>query len=240
MRSGASTRSTAAKSAATALAAVGEGGSVKSIAAGPPVPRQRRRDKKEKHRAEKRAEYHRRKQVSVRTSSRLNARALTTRPRTGSAPWLPSNQTIFGIVSADPGYIQFHICASNVPQMLQWVAPGLLECTGVALARKPTRCTTPPRHRGAMAFVSLLATDSTVHCDTDDGLLLVVCGTREVSWAEPSSATADGCMEGGDGVRYCDQRIAWPPIGASKMTLHAGDALLLPRGWWHRVTGTPG
>ena len=110
----------------------------------------------------------------------------------------------------------------------------------MAIARKMTRVSNSPRETSALTFVSLNATDSAVHCDSDDGLLLVVCGERVVSWAPPAAVTPAVDMDSGDGVRYAQENTAWPPLGATTVTLRAGDAVLLPRGWWHRVTGSPG
>ena len=160
--------------------------------------------------------------------------------RTDSKAWLPSAGNIFGRVEPDSGYVQFHIAADCIQAMLGWIAPGFLEKTAVSVARKTTRAVEPPRSASALVFVSTTATDSATHCDTDDGLLLVVCGERTVTWAPPRTVTPAVDRDCGDGVRYPCEDTAWPPAGSTTVVLRAGDAVLLPRGWWHRVSGAPG
>ena len=132
-----------------------------------------------------------------------------------------------------------------VPGMLQWLGPAFVDrfggaCTGRRGAPKLPR-------RGASIILTWEARSSSgPRCDAEDTLLFVVSGVRRLWVAAPSDVQdriprhqeAGGApvflASAFDPVLNCASEmvgVCWH----GPLTLHAGSAIWIERGWWHCV-----
>ena len=163
--------------------------------------------------------------------------ALPCKTFTPAKAWLPNSEAIFAAaaVPTGSGYVQAKISSEAMPQLLAWVAPNLLQCTGAILAERPT---VGGRMRSGIVFVSAGETCSGMHADPDDGLLHVAAKGRKVTVCRPESVPDAKQFHHRDGVRMVKDEYA--PKVHGVYHLRAGDALFLPRLWWHQVEGEAG
>ena len=120
-----------------------------------------------------------------------------------------------------------------------WIAPNLLPWTGAKLAaRGGDNCTSP---RGASMILSFSRSTSGPHRDGQDSLLLLVSGQRRIYYTDkvPDGLKIDQERGGAPEYLPVEHDPILNPAGSGVQwkvrTLNAGDACLIPCGWWHCV-----
>jgi hypothetical protein len=96
---------------------------------------------------------------------------------------------------------------------------------------------------GAQIFLSHVASVSSCHFDAMDSILFVLLGSKVVHMAPPHAS--HGVVS--PGVAAFETEAQQPHTGTvlhsalwRQCTLHAGEALFIPAGWWHQVISMQG
>ena len=104
---------------------------------------------------------------------------------------------------------------------------------------------TPPVPPGRLDSISLWLstreTKSSLHFDPFHNLLVVVCGCKRVTLLPPSqTALLRPLALGGESSNHAGVAVPPPEAESFVFELAAGDALVIPAGWWHQVDSSGG
>ena len=166
---------------------------------------------------------------------------------------MPNKEEIQEVYSSDLNeakcsgvrYLQYRISSNGTQKLLMWLCPRIYERLSFTMKTTPT-----PRLGGGVdyssstIFVSVGNTASALHKDPSHTLLLCVCGVRAVWVADPHAfEVGPGCVDDGSGITVLPNAknpalgAAWEVDGRTRwrFELEAGDAVFIPRAWWHAV-----
>ena len=176
---------------------------------------------------------------------------ITTTPRDNGRDrvpprWQPPTGSVVELEASSSDRMIIGVLASVVPALLRWLAPRLLHVTGARLTARGGL--TASTRRGASIILTTSSSSSGPHSDAEDTLLLNVSGERRVWYARPQHASERLPRSGGDGApvflpAMCDPSLPLVQKGVEwcrPVTLRAGDAIWIPRGWWHCVASEMG
>jgi hypothetical protein len=146
-------------------------------------------------------------------------------------------------VESDPGpqvaYLAQHALLDQVPELGTCDPPEYCDVT-VGASGECVPSEAPPR---VNVWIGPANTVSDMHTDPDDNLLCQVCGTKRVLLLPPEAAVFldphDGMMSNTATVDPREERVATTAARFGMPLVEAvmsrGDALFIPRGWWHHV-----
>ena len=163
----------------------------------------------------------------------------------GRKVWTPHPDSVVEVGGDDERRI-IAVLSRDVGPMLQDIAPQLEELTGAEFVGRAASKGREPR--GASIILTTSKSSSGPHADGEDTMLLNVSGERRV-WYAPAGALSRGTKPS-SGMK--GQPMFLPPdcdptcndvVSGVKweepVTLQAGDAMWLGRGWWHCVQAEP-
>lgn len=110
-------------------------------------------------------------------------------------------------------------------------------------ARLPTNLRLRGHRRALMFFVSVSASNSTVHFDDTPSVLTCLCGERTVWLAPPEAKRRLGLRARPRYPRfllYDPSACEEPDPAWKRLVLRVNQGVFIPRGWWHTVHATAG